>query len=285
MRVYVLLCLNKGDAAMTYDTNTENTSNSADETLNLFKVMTPIQQMEIVEGAVDAILNNLEAVEAGNKAANKAESGQLDALKKALKDYAEPLTEEVWEKVYRANVAARLDKPNVDGSRRYKNAASRDVMVNLLKVATMGLTLAKHDRAFEPNNAQTNLKKYTTDVRPELQKAIDPATGKPRLRSIAAPPPKPKKLPKGYVYLLIGCEDAGYGIVGANSVLSADSNLDTLKRLAHDLGGHYAEYLYVPVPEFALEPPQPEDDAPKPKYQNAVVFSKTVSASSEHETA
>ena len=255
-----------------------------DETLNRFKVMTPIQQMEIVEGAVDAILNNLTAVEAGQKAAHKAESGQLAALKHALKDYAEPLTEDVWEKVYRANVAARLDEAKVDGSRRYANRASRDVMVNLLKVATMGLTLAKQDRKFDPSQrAYANLKKYATEIRPMLQKAIDPATGKPRLRSIAASPPKPKKLAEGWVYLLIGCEEAGCGIDGANMVLCADPNLDTLKRLAHDFGSDYADYLYVPVPEFALEPLRAEDDAPQPKYQNAVVFGKTVSASSEQE--
>jgi len=53
-------------------------------------------------------------------------------------------------------------------------------MVNLLKVATMGLTLAKQDRKFDPSyRASANLKKYATEVRPMLQAAIDPATGKP----------------------------------------------------------------------------------------------------------
>jgi hypothetical protein len=113
----------------------------------------------------------------------------------------------------------------------------------------MGLTLAKQDRKFDPSQrAYANLKKYATEIRPMLQKAIDPATGKPRLRSIAAPPPKPKKLAEGYVYLLIGCEEEGCGIVGANTVICADPNLDTLKRLAHDLGSDYGRrQLRLPV--------------------------------------
>jgi hypothetical protein len=266
---------------MTNNIQPNNLTNQHEDSLNRFKVMTSIQHMEIVEGAVDAILKNLTAIEAGRKVADKAQSGQLEALNKALKDYAEPLTEEVWEKVYRANVAARLDEATSEGTRRrYANKASRDVMVNLIKVAAMGLTLAKHDRKFQPSyQAQSNLKKYATEVRPKLQAEIDPATEKPRLRSIAAPPKAEKKLPEGAYYWLIGCEDAKKGIQGANTVIGGGFDLRRLEDVARRKSSQYEIFLYcvAKLEDMNLDKEDKFEDIP---IQNSAVLAEVISISS-----
>jgi hypothetical protein len=253
-------------------------NDKTDETLNRFKDMTPVQKVEIIEGVVDAVLSNLADIEAGKKAADKAVSGQLAALSDALKTYAEPMTEDVWEKVFRANVADRLDKAEVDGSKRYQNRASRDVMVNLLKVATMGLTLAKQDRAFAPSyQAQSNLKKYAAEVRPMLQKAIDPATAKPRLRSIAKPPQVPKKLPYDTYYWLIGCENADDGIEGANTVIGGAYTLVQAEREAKRYSKKYESFLYcvAKMEPLGLETKEEVGELP---IQNAAVSASTISS-------
>jgi len=259
-----------------------NKQHDADGTLNHFKNVNPVKQMEIVAGAVDAILANLSAIDASRKSITKAEGSQMTVLKNALKDYPEPITEEAWDKVFKANVTARLSEAKVGGIPRYKNPASRDVMVNLIKVATMGITLAKHERRFEPSDkASRNLKKYADEVRSKLQNAIDPATEKPRLRSIAIAPKKEKKLPAGSLYLLIGCEDGDKGIEGANTVIGASSDLDKLVKTARKLSTKFADFLYVPAPP--LEPLDWEEkDLPvELAIQNSAVFSQTLSPPSE----
>jgi hypothetical protein len=256
----------------------------SDETFNQFKVMDSVKIMTIIEGAVDAVLNNLneievakKAAEVGNKAVTKAANGQLNALKTALSDYTEIVTQDVWDKLFRANVSERLSTAKIDGSQRYANRGSRDVMVNLIKVATMGLTLAKHDKAFEPSpRAQTNLKKYAEEVRPKLQEAIDPATGEPRLRSLAPKPPK--KLKGDTYYWLIGCEHADKGISGANTVIGADYDLVRLEQVARGFAVKYESFLYceAKMTPMALNKEEKFDDIP---IQNAAVFAEVISLS------
>lgn len=263
---------------------TKQHDNNTDDTLNRFKTMTPVQQMQIVERAVDAILDNLAAVETAKKAAQKVETNQLAALKAALKDYAQPITEEVWEKVYRANVAARLSEAKMDGSPRYKNAASRDVMVNMIKVTTMGLTLAKQDKDFAPSHQVAgNLKKYANEVRPKLQKTIDPETGKPRLRSIAVAPKPTKKLSGDTYYWLIGCEDGALGLKGANAVIGASYDLARLEWAAEQVADKYQSFLYCAA---KMEPlPKPEEEKAELLIQNSAVFSQSFSPSLESMSA
>ena len=262
-----------------------NKQQNADSALNQFKNITPIQQIEIVAGAVDAILANLSTIDAGRKSITKAEGSQLTVLKNALKDYPEPMTEEAWDKVFKANVAARLAEARVDGSPRYANSASRDVMVNLIKVATMGLTLARHDRTFEPSyQASTNLKKYASEVRRKLQETIDPATGKARLRTIVTAPRPPKRLSGDTYYWLIGCEEPDKGLGGANAVLGASHDLNELergaKRAEEKHPGKFQKFLYCAA---KMEPlPQHEEEEERGMLiQNSAVFSQSLSPSSE----
>ena len=258
-------------------------SDRKDDTLKRFKVMTSVEKIVLIEGMVDALLDNLKNVE-GNlaqakikkDAADRTATGQMSALIAALADYAEPVTEEVWEKVYRANVAERLgDSKKEDGSLRFASNASRDVMINTLKVATMGITLAKQDSSFSPSwRARTNLKKYADEVRPLLQAAIDPATGKARLRSIIKAPKAPQKLPDGVFYWLIGCEKAESGIEGANTVLCADFSLEKLKTTAKSFRGEYQSFLYCLAELTDLEVVEAEPVEHHP-IQNAAVFAGT----------
>ena len=243
-------------------------------TLKRFKAMTPLQHVEIIEGAVDAVLHCLVEFEAGRKASDDALAGQLAALQEALKDHAEPVTELTWEKLFRPTVAKRLDEATVGDAKRYKNAPSRDVMVNLIKVATMGLTLARHEKAFEPSaEASRNLKKYALEVRPKLQAALDPETHQPRLRTIDHK--KPRTLPKGKLYWLIGCE-TDQGIAGANTVVAADANLDSLRHRAQLIADKFKSYLYIEAPQDApVLDLSPETEKPL-AIQNAAVFASTL---------
>ena len=170
-----------------------------------FKVVSPLRQVEIIEKAVAAVLNNLSNVEAAKDEVGKIEGGQLQVLATALKDIPEPITEEVWDKLMKANVSELLANATVNGKTRYANEASRDVMVTHFKAATMGLTLAKQEPAYQPTSANSkNLKKYADYVRPMLQAAIDPATGKPRHKSIPTKPRGPRKLSGDTYYWLVG---------------------------------------------------------------------------------
>jgi hypothetical protein len=261
-------------------TKQSGTTNEYD--LNPVK-MTSLQQMEIINGAVDAFLKNLDEIDTKRKATQTTTNNQLRVLEAALKNYAEPVTEETWDAVFKANVAERLAEarggPN--GYLRYNSKNSVSVILNVLKRATMGLTLAKHDKAFAPSpKAANNIKKYADEVGEKLQAAIDPATDKPRLRTIAAAPKveKPNKLPEGVCYWLIGCADATKGINGANAIITGSVDMDYLKREARKLSSKFASFLYVPAP--TPEPLPLEDTKPKvqPLFQNTAVYEDSFSA-------
>lgn len=170
-----------------------------------FKFISAPRQAEIVEKAVAAILDNFSKVDAATDKVGKIEGGQLGVLATALKDIPEPVTEEIWDEFMKANVSDLLANATANGKTRYANSNSRDVMVGHFKAATIGLTLAKQDPAYQPTSANSkNLKKYADYVRPMLQAAIDPATGKPRHKSIETKPRGPRKLSGDTYYWLVG---------------------------------------------------------------------------------
>ena len=253
---------------------------ATDETITRFKSMSTVQRIELIENGVDAVLDTLSSIDAGKKSAEKAEMGQLGVLREALKDYALPVKEPEWDKVIRPIVAERLGKATkAGGGLRYANAASRDVMVHLFKVATMGLTLAKHDKEFASSQwASGNLKKYALEVGPKLQAAIDPETGEPRLRSIPPKPKAPKKLPKDNYYFLIGVGPAKDDI--NNSVLSHHDTLADLAVAAKAAAKRFPQYTnfrYVigKLEKFDLQ--EIEQKVEEPQFSNAAVFGETVS--------
>ena len=215
-----------------------------------FKVPSLPRQVEIVERAVAAVLHNFSKVEAAKDEVGKIEGGQLGVLATALKDIPEPVTEDAWERLFRDKIADLLDNAPANGKPRYANKASRNVMVNLFKVATMGLTLAKQNPAYEPAaTSATNLKKYATLVRPMLQADPDPATGEPRLSAGALKKSKgPKKLTGANYYWLVGCEDADLGVdgaVGKNVVICRDHDFKKLERHVAGLAGAYQSFGYI----------------------------------------
>ena len=239
-----------------------------DETIIRIKAGPSTQQMEIIEGTVEAYLNNVLAVEAGRKVAADEAKNQLDVLRLALNDYAEPLTEDVYESYYRAKVSERLRS-------RYKSAESLQVMVNNFKVAMMGLTLAKWDKDFLASASTTNnLQKYVKEVRSKLHAAIDPDTKKPRLRAIEQKQ-RIKPLPKGKLYWLIGCE-TDQGIAGANTIVAADTDLDSLRRRAQRLAGKFKSYLYIEAPEDAPVLDISAETEKPLAIQNAAVFASAL---------
>lgn len=215
-----------------------------------FKPLSLPRQVEIVEKAVAAVLDNFTKVEAAKDEVGKIESGQLGVLATALKDIPEPITEQAWDTEFRDKVADLLDNAPANGKPRYANKASRNVMVNLFKVATMGLTLAKRDPAYEPGaTSATNLKKYATLIRPMLQSDPDPATGEPRLSSGAPKKPKAqKKLTGDTYYWLVGCEDAELGlsgVVGKTAIVCGDHDFKKLESHASELTGAYQSFGYI----------------------------------------
>lgn len=248
---------------------------SKDNTLNRFKALSSIDTKEVAVGLVKAYLVNIDELQQVSDAAKKAASGQLGALKAALMSCAAPVTEPVWDADFRPNVADTLENAKKEnGELRYKNRASRDVTLNMLKVATMGLTLAEHDPSFAPSDKSSgNVKKYASEVRPLLQKAIDPATGQPRLRTIEQKA-RPKALPKGKLYWLIGCE-TNEGIAGANTIIAADDNLDALRRRAQRLADKFKSYLYIEAPQNAPVLDIAAETEKPLAIQNAAVFAAT----------
>lgn len=220
------------------------------ETKTEFKFISAPRQIEIVEKAIAAVLDNFSRVEAALDKAGKIEGGQLGVLATALKDIPEPVTEEAWDNLFRDKVAELLEHAPANGKPRYANKASRNVMVNLFKVATMGLTLAKQNPAYEPAaTSATNLKKYATLVRPMLQADPDPATGEPRLSAGALKKSKgPKRLTGANYYWLVGCEDADLGVdgtVGKNAIVYGDHDFEKLERHAAGLAGAYQSFGYI----------------------------------------
>jgi hypothetical protein len=192
-----------------------------------FKIASPLDQIEMVESAVKAVLDNFDKVEVGKSINATLERGQLGILANALKNYPEPMTEEVWNRMFKSNVSDLLSKATINGNKRYANPSSRDVMVNLFKVATMGLTLAKMKPEYQATTAHSkNLKKYAAYVRPMLQADLDDATGNPRLKSIAVAPREPRDLwGSDSHYWLIGCDAEA-----RETILARDQTFSALKR-------------------------------------------------------
>lgn len=220
-----------------------------------------LRQIEVVEKAVAAVLENFSKVEIAKDEVGKIEGGQLAVLANALKNIPAPITEEVWDKMFKANVSELLAGATVNGRARYANAASRDVMVNLFKVATIGLTLAKQKPEYDPAvTSATNLKKYVTLIRPKLQADIDPASGKPRLR--AGAPKAPKMLSGDMRYWLVGCEDAEVGLggmVGVNRIIFGEHDFKKLEEGAKVMERTYQSFGYIvgelkpmPVEEYEI---------------------------------
>ncbi len=254
------------------------TNKNAEESLNRFKEMTTIQRIDLIVSGVDAVIRNMSETAALRAEATESGSNQLAALSTVLKDYAEPVTEEFWDKVLRPSVSDHLSGVRVNGSLRYSSTGSRDVMVNVFKVATMGLTMMRHDPAFAPSHrASKNLKKYAEEVRPLLQKAVDPDTNKPRLRSIAQPDkPKPRKALTGErKYWLVGCEAAKLGLAGANTVICGDSRMFVIESKAAQIADKYPRFIVL------TSEPEPLDSGVRvvnvPSITNAAVFGNTVS--------
>jgi hypothetical protein len=243
------------------------------------------EQAKIVHAAMDALLNNFAEVEThkdhvakAKGAADKAADSQLGILRNALEKFPEPITEAMWESAFSESVASRLTNWTVNGvaKDRYKNKNTRDVMVNTIKVAAMGLTLSKHQPEFAPSEkASGNLKKYADEVRPKLQEEKDPATGEPRLRSYAKKPPK--KLTGDTYYWLVGCEDAEKRIAGPNTVIGGDYDLQNLQRTADKMTGRFALFVYLTSKVETL----PVERAKEPEITlgiaNTAVISQTFS--------
>jgi hypothetical protein len=175
------------------------------------------QQIDIINNVADALLTvenekakARDSIEAGDK-------GQLAMLIEGLAAYPGVVTEVVWDNTFKASVAERLEGP------------SKHTLLNRMKRAVMGLTLAKKDASFAPKEEHTNLRKYADWVGKELQKE-DPATGKPRLKSPAKPTePKPPKLRDGQTYWLLGAarEDQPY-----QWVIAEGTDLTRLRAMA-----------------------------------------------------
>lgn len=155
------------------------------------------RQIEIMNNAADSLLVGEGMKAIARDGVEQADKGQLHLLMDALDEYPGVVTEAVW-KTFKATVAERL-----------KDSPSKDTLTNRLKRATMGLTLAKENQSFAPTALDTNLKKYAESVGKKLQAAIDPETGRPRLKCIAKRE-KATKLPKGTYYWLVGCQGEGF---------------------------------------------------------------------------
>jgi hypothetical protein len=238
-----------------------------------------LQQIGIINGAVEAFLSNQAKVDVAKNAYEKTEGGLLSILTAALKDYQGPMTEEVWDKMFKANVTAIFTAAKgPHGEMRYANPASRDVMTNLFKVATMGLTLAKIDPSYQATSLNSkNLKKYVESVRPKLQAAIDPATGKPRLKSNPPKSKAPKNLPEGSYYWLIGIKDAEKGLNGPCDYIGAGRDFGHLKAKARNLSDRYEDFFYLTSGFEVFEwEPEPEAEV-ELAFTNTSVSAQTIS--------
>jgi hypothetical protein len=247
--------------------------------LNRIKGGENMNEMAIIDRAVGAIIETQSKIDAANTVASEAEGNQLRALAAALEEFPGPMTEEVWDRVYRAKVAERLEKATVNGVPRYASKASRDVTVNTIKVATIGLTLAKIDPSFAAASGAKSLKKYADEVRPRLQRLEDPETGKPRLSSGKPKPPQsPKRLAGDTHYWLVGCKDADKGVEGPNTIIAAGHDLNQLKEVAQKLTGKFASFRYLTSKMEQLEVRAETYEAVSLPIVNAAVFADTLSA-------
>jgi hypothetical protein len=241
--------------------------------------LTAVQQINLIQGAVQAVLENFSEVETAKEEVKEIEGGQLGILKNALKGFTQPVTEDDWDAMFRANVRTMLEDAKTDrGYPRYAKG-SRDVMVNMFKVATIGLTLASHDRRFEPSyQSSGNLKKYYTEVRPKLQAATDP-TGKPLLKTIASEPREPRNL---------FSTDSHYWLIGqtassADLLLKSQTFGDLTRKVAEwRPEGKFDGFFYL----TAKMTPMPEETAPEvAPTEEHEIFIKTVDLTSETATA
>lgn len=212
------------------------------------------RQMHIIISAADAILS-------GEKKVAAAEKGQLATLIETLNDYPGVVTEAVWKASFKGPVGERL-----------KASPSKHTLLNRLKRATMGLTLAKEDGSFAPLAEHTNLKKYADWVGPKLQ-ARDAAAGESRKSN--ARRAKGPKLPEGQTYWLIGAmSDQKY-----QSVIGDDADLDVLRALAKLHRDEFQSFWFVTAPT-----PQPlemlPDEAMRELRRNTAVFTATVGEAS-----
>ncbi len=218
-------------------------------------------QLDIITKAADELLASEKTKQEANKTFSAAEKGQLANLKMALSDYPGVVTEATWDSDLKPIVALRL-----------RGSPSRDTLVNRLKRATMGLTLAQEDRSFAPQPNHTNLKKYADWVGVRLQNTIDPSTGKPRLKSIAKPAgTKAPRLAAGQTYWLIGStNDAQHP-----AVIGDHTDLDALKVVAQRRQREFTAFWFIIAPE-----PEPLDIGTEPEiaelHQNTAVFTAAV---------
>lgn len=219
-------------------------------------------QIEIITNAADSLLDGEKSKSEARQAMFAAENGQLSNLKDTLDKFPGVVTEAIWDSFLKANVAERL-----------KNSPSRDTLVNRLKRATMGLTLAKEEPSFAPGRDHTNLKKYAEWVGVKLQNSVDPATGQPRLKSIAkAAGAKGPKLAAGQTYWLIGAANGK----AHSSVIGDHTDLDALKAVAKRLNGEFQRFWFIVAPK--PEPLDIEADADMDELQgNTAVFAESVS--------
>lgn len=219
-------------------------------------------QIDIITKAADQLISGEESKTEARQLMATAEKGQLANLKDTLSDFPGVVTEAIWDSFLKVDVAERL-----------KNSPSKDTLVNRLKRATMGLTLAKDDPSFAPQSEHTNLKKYAEWVGVELQKSVDPATGQPRLKSIAkSAGTKTAKLAAGQTYWLIGKTDAKVKA----TVIGDHTDLDALKAKAKRHNSEFSQFWFIIAPE-----PQPLDIASEVEadefHQNTAVFADSVS--------
>jgi len=218
-------------------------------------------QIDIITKAADELISGEESKSEARQLMETAEKGQLSSLKDTLNDFPGVVTEAIWDSFLKADVAERL-----------KNSPSKDTLVNRLKRATMGLTLAKDEPSFAPQSEHTNLKKYAEWVGVKLQNSVDPATGQPRLKSIAkAAGAKGPKLAAGQTYWLIGATDAK----ADPSVIGDHTDLSALKVVAKRRNAEFSRFWFIIAPK-----PQPLDIEPSVEadefHQNTAVFADSV---------
>ena len=137
----------------------------------------------------------------------------------------------------------------------------------------MGLTLAKEDPSFMPGREHTNLKKYAEWVGVQLQQSVDPATGQPRLKSIAKPAvAKTAKLAAGQTYWLLGKTDDK----ALPSVIGDHADLDALKALAKRRNKEFTQFWFIIAPKPELLDVESGVEADE-FHQNTAVFADSVS--------
>ncbi len=165
-------------------------------------------KQKAIGSAVQAYFDNLNEAAMAKKVAQeisaeakqgfkKVADNQLAVLNEGLKDVSETVTEAAWNTYYKAQVAQQiLEAKTSHGDLRFSTKNSREQTLHMLKVATIGLTAARHDKKFMPSpEAARNLKKYMDEVKPKLHAAkLVKAQDEPKAED------KPEKKLKGDTY-------------------------------------------------------------------------------------